>query len=77
MANTNNCVNTNTIKIQNSSIAPKCSLIHLHDDSSHAADAFRTFADAIERGLVSPNRGYESHSGRLGRMDRVVEDYLD
>lgn len=49
----------------------------LHDDSSHAADAFRTFADAIERGIVAPDRGYEPVRRKPGRMDRVVEDYLD
>ena len=49
----------------------------LHDDSSHAADAFRTFADAIEKGIVAPDRGYEPVRRKPGRLDRVVEEYLD
>ncbi|MGN0869454.1 MAG: hypothetical protein ACI4O9_08045 [Akkermansia sp.] len=48
-----------------------------HDESSHASDAFRTFADAVARGLVAPHRGYEVRSAKPGRLDRVVEDYLN
>ncbi len=49
----------------------------LHDDSSHAADAFRTFADAIEKGLVAPNRSYTTTRTTRPRLDSVVEAYLD
>lgn len=49
-----------------------------HDENSHASDAFRTFADAIIRGLVAPHRGYDKLSiGRLSKQSSTVTDYLD
>lgn len=50
----------------------------LHDEASHAADAFRTFADAVALGLVAPNRGFDiGQGGKLGKISSTVTDYLD
>lgn len=32
----------------------------LHDESSHACDALRTFADAVKHGLINPHLGWSS-----------------
>lgn len=41
----------------------------LHDVTSHAADAMRCFADAVQRGLVSPEIGWQQ-GGKKKRSER-------
>lgn len=47
----------------------------LHDETSHAADALRTFADAVKAGLVSPQLGWAVRRGQR-RRSSYVEDML-
>jgi hypothetical protein len=49
----------------------------LHDSSSHAADALRTFADAVVRGLVSfENGGVEAGRAKSRGQSKYVRDMI-
>ncbi len=49
-----------------------------HDESSHACDALRTFADAVHHGLINPHRGWSSTpvTHRLKKQRSTIQSHL-